>query len=182
MDLSQNIHSLAKTSGITASHTCQEALGYKSLLMKEGRPQSIWMKIHRHRHLHKVGEMNLLSLAALSMNSWVVHISTWTGWNNALPIWKHSLLHKPRYSRPFWSDYHQLKGHQLEDHMRNSNEQLHSLAEDVKLSAYGTHPIVYPFISCCFCFTFIVFLFSSITLVYVFRDRSILQFKFGGML
>ena len=155
MDLLQNIHSLAETSGITANHTCQEALGCKSLLMKEGRPHNIWMKMHQH--LHKVGEMNRLSLATLSMNSWVAHISAWTGWNNALPIWKCSLLHKPKYSRPFWSDYHQLKGHQLQDHMRSNSEQLHSLAEDVKLSAHGRHPIIYLFISCCFCFTFIIF-------------------------
>jgi hypothetical protein len=68
--------------------------------------------------------------------------------------------------------------------MGSSCEQLYNLAENVKLNAHGRHPTVYPFISCCFCFTFIfiVFLFSSITLVYVFRDRSVLQFKFGGML
>jgi hypothetical protein len=48
----------------------QEALGCKSLLMKEGKKQNIWKKMHCH--LSKVGEMNLLSLATLNMNSCVV--------------------------------------------------------------------------------------------------------------
>jgi hypothetical protein len=169
MDLSQSIHSLVETNGTTANHICQEALGCKSLLMKEGRTQSIWKKMHLY--LSKVGKMNLLSLATLNMNSCVVQISAWTSWNSALTIWKSSLIHKPKCSRPFWSDYHQLRGHHLQYHMGSSSEQLHSLAEDIKLSAHERHPTVYPFISCCFCFTFIlciVFLFSSIIIVLCF--------------
>jgi hypothetical protein len=103
-----------------------------------------------------------------------VHISAWTGLKSALPIWKHSLLHKLTYSRPFWSDYHQWQGHHLQYHLGSNSEQIHSLAEDVKLNAHGRHPIVYPFISCCFCFTFIfiVFLFSNITFVFYFHGQK----------
>jgi hypothetical protein len=65
-----NIQSLVETSGTIVNHICQEALGCKSLLMKEGKKQNIWKKMHCH--LSKVGEMNLLSLATLNMNSCVV--------------------------------------------------------------------------------------------------------------
>jgi hypothetical protein len=68
--------------------------------------------------------------------------------------------------------------------MGNNNEQPHSLAEDVKLSAHGRHPTTYPFyfflclfILFCFCF---LFLFSFVTLVFCFSGTSVLEFKFGG--
>jgi hypothetical protein len=52
-------------------------------------------------------------------------------------------------------------GHHFLSHLGSSSERLHRLAEDVKFSAHGRHPTVYPFISYCFYFTFIfiVFLF-----------------------
>jgi hypothetical protein len=40
-----------------------------------------------------------------------------------------------------------------------SSLKCNSLAEDIKLSTHGRHPIAYPFISCCFYFHFILFLF-----------------------
>jgi hypothetical protein len=51
--------------------------------------------------------------------------------------------------------------------MGSSNEQLHSLAEDVKLSAYERHPTVYPFLSSCFLFNFPVLL-----LCFIFKDKN----------
>jgi hypothetical protein len=124
------------------------------------------------RHHSKVGELILWSLAAPSMNSRLVHISAWSSWKSALPIWKHSLLPTLTYSGPFWSDYHQRQGHHLLPHLGSSSERLHRLAEDAKLSAHERHPIVYPFISCCFYFTFIVFFFSPVLLLFfIFRDK-----------
>jgi hypothetical protein len=93
---------------------------------------------------------------------------------SALPILKHSLLPTLTYSGPFWTDFHPLQEHQLLSHLGSSNEQLHHLAEDVKLSAHGRHPTVYPFLSCCFYFTFIVFLFffPILLLCFLFKDKK----------
>jgi hypothetical protein len=70
---------------------------------------------------------------------------------------------------------------------RGSSEWLHSLAEDVKLSAHGRHPTAYPLRFCLF-FNFLLllffisfFLFSSITLVLCFSGTK-LHFKFRGVL
>jgi hypothetical protein len=103
-----------------------------------------------------------------------VHISAWTGLKSTLPLWNSIFLHKPTCSRQFWIDYHLLQGYHLPSHLGSSSEQLHSLTEDIKLSAHGRHPTVYPFISYCFCFTFIfiVFLFSSITFVFYFQGQK----------
>jgi hypothetical protein len=89
-----------------------------------------------------------------------------------------SLLHKLTCSRPFWTDYHLLQEHHFLSHLGSSNERLHRLAEDVKLSTHGRHPTVYPFISCCFYFTsiFIVFsfflFFSRITFVFYVQRQN----------
>jgi hypothetical protein len=64
-----------------------------------------------------------------------------------------------------------------------SSLKCNSLAEDIKLSTHGRHPIAYPFISCCFYFHFILFLFflfSIFILVFCFLGTSVLEFKFGG--
>jgi hypothetical protein len=44
MDLSRSTPSLVRTSGTKASHTCQEALGHRSLLLREWRKQSLWKR------------------------------------------------------------------------------------------------------------------------------------------
>jgi hypothetical protein len=68
-----------------------------------------------------------------------------------------------------------------EEKIGASSLKCHSLAKDVKLSAHGRHPTTYPFNTCFyFCFIFILFLFSSITLVFCFLGTSVLEFKFGG--
>jgi hypothetical protein len=62
------------------------------------------------------------------------------------------------------------------------------VAEDIKLSAYGRHPIAYPFyfVVCFFILLlFNFFLFSIVTfvtLVFCFSKTSMLAFKFGGVL
>jgi hypothetical protein len=92
-------------------------------------------------------------------------------------------MHKARCSKPFRSDYHQLLGNHLQYHMGNISERTHSLAEDVKLSAHGRHPIAYLF-TCCFIVALKLFsyCFPSFCYCCVFRDKRVLQFKFGGML
>ena len=64
-------------------------------------------------------------------------------------------------------DYHQLRGNHLQYHLGNINERTHSLAKDIKLSAYGRHPIAYPFNFLLFpvYFYFYFVLFSFVTLV-----------------
>jgi hypothetical protein len=105
----------------------------------------------------------------------MVHISVWISWKSALPICKHSLLPTLTYSGPFWSDYHQRWEHHLPFHLGSSNERLHRLAEDVKLSAHRRHPTVYPFISYCFYFTFIfivfLFFFPVLLVCFIFKDK-----------
>jgi hypothetical protein len=106
----------------------------------------------------------------------VVHISAWTSWNIALSILKHRLLPTLTYSRPFWTGYHQQQEHHLPSHIGSNSELLHHLAEDVKLSAHGRHPTVYPFIFIVMVFTFIFIftftLFSYITFVFSFQRQK----------
>jgi hypothetical protein len=130
----------------------------------------------------QVGELILWSLAAPSMNSLVVHINAWTSWNSALPILKHSLLPILTYSGPFWTNYHHQWRHHLPSHLGSSSELLHRLAEDVKLSAHGRHPTVYPFIFIVLVFTLFYFFFPVLLLCFLFRDKRVFQFKFGGVL
>jgi hypothetical protein len=108
------------------------------------------------------------------MTSCVVEISAWKGWNIVLPIWKSSLIHKVRCSKPFWSDYHQLLGNHLQYHMGNINERIHNLAKDVKLSAHGRHPTTYLFTSCCFIVALKLFflLFSKFLLLLCFQGQK----------
>jgi hypothetical protein len=73
---------------------------------------------------------------------------------------------------PFWTDYHQQQGHHLSSHLGSSSELLHRLAEDVKLSAHGKHPTVYPFLFVVLVFTFIFILFSCITFVFSFQRQK----------
>jgi hypothetical protein len=89
----------------------------------------------------------------------VVHINAWKSWNNTSPTSKHKRLLILPYSGTFWIDYHQQQGHHLPSPLGSSSELLHRLAEDVKLSAHGRHPTVYPFKFCClgFCRYFSIY-------------------------
>jgi hypothetical protein len=64
--------------------------------------------------------------------------------------------------------------------MRNGSEWTSRLAEDVKLSTHGRHPIAYLAISLSVYFNVIYFFFFLLLLVFCFSGTSVLVFKFGG--
>jgi hypothetical protein len=80
------------------------------------------------------------------------------------------------------NEFHNAKDHSI--HLGSRSELLHRLAEDVKLSAHGRHPTVYPFNFVVFVLSlfFILFSFLVLFLGFLCRDTRFVQFKFGGVL
>jgi hypothetical protein len=76
----------------------------------------------------------------------------------------------------------QQKGHHLPSHLRSSSELLHRLAEDVKLSAHGRHPTVYPFtfVVLVFPVIFLFILVSCITFGFSFQRQNVSSVQVWG--
>jgi hypothetical protein len=112
----------------------------------------------------------------------VEHISAWKSWKNASPPSKHNRLPIQNYSEKFWADYHQQKGHHLPSHLRSSSELLHRLVKDVKLSAHGRHPTIYPFtfVVLVFPIIFLFILVSCITFGFSFQRQKVSSVQVWG--